>query len=60
MYRQLSPELQKLADENFSILKQNPRHPSLRLKKVGRFWSVRIGRGHRALAVKKDDGLLWF
>jgi len=40
-------------------LKQNPRHPSLQLKRVGRFWSVRVGR-YRALAVEVDAGLLWF
>ena len=30
------------------------------LKKVGRFWSVRVGSRHRALAVEVDAGLLWF
>ena len=60
LYRRLSPEVQDLADSNFQILKDNPRHASLRLKKVARFWSVRIGRGHRALAVQSDKGLLWF
>jgi hypothetical protein len=25
-YQQLSPEIQKLADENFALLKSNPRH----------------------------------
>ncbi|HUH83723.1 MAG TPA: hypothetical protein VLX85_03895 [Stellaceae bacterium] len=42
------------------MLKENPRHPSLRFKKVGRYWSVRIGSRYRALAVEIDDGLLWF
>lgn len=60
LYRRLSPELQDLADNCFQMLKDNPRHASLRLKKVGRFWSVRIGRGHRALAVQSGKGLVWF
>jgi hypothetical protein len=30
------------------------------LKKVGRFWSVRVGARYRALAVDVDEGLLWF
>jgi hypothetical protein len=48
------------AEKNFALLKQNPKHPSLHLKKVGTYWSVRVGRRHRALAVEADDGLLWF
>ena len=49
-----------LADKNFALLKSDPQHPSLRLKKVGRFWSARIGLRYRALAVEIDGGLLWF
>jgi hypothetical protein len=40
------------------LLKENPRHPSLHLKKVGRFWSARVGSRYRALAVEVDAGLL--
>ena len=59
-YRQLPPEIRQLADQNFDLLKSNPRHPSLRLKKVGVFWSVRVGRRHRALAKERQEGLVWF
>ena len=59
-YRQLPPEIRELADKNFKLLKENPRHPSLRLKKVGGFWSVRVGRGHRALARDRAEALVWF
>ena len=47
-------------DANFALLKQDPQHASLRLKKVGRFWSVRVGLRYRALAAEVEDGLLWF
>ena len=40
-------------------MKSNPGHPSLHLKKVGAFWSVRIGLDHRALAVKDGDAFVW-
>jgi len=30
--------------KNFELLKKNPYHPSLHLKKVGRYWSVRVGK----------------
>lgn len=41
-------------------LKQDPRHPSLHFKKVGRFWSARVGLRYRALAVESGDDLVWF
>ena len=49
-YHALPAEMQGLADKNSALLKADARHPSLRLKKVGAFWSVRVGRGYRALA----------
>lgn len=52
--------MRDLADKNFALLKDDPKHPSLRLKKVGRFWSVRVGLAHRALAAEIEGGLLWF
>jgi hypothetical protein len=59
-YRQLPPEIQELADKNFELLKSNPRHPSLRFKKAGNLWSVRVGLHHRALAKERREGLTWF
>jgi len=44
--------IQTVARKNFELLKDNPFHPSLHFKKVGRFWSVRAGINHRALAVE--------
>ena len=59
-YRELPASIRELADRNFELLKSNPWHPSLYLKKVGRYWSVRVGRKYRALAVKTEEGLIWF
>ena len=59
-YELLPLSIQKIADKNFEILKSDPKHPLLRLKKVGRYWSVRVGIHYRALAVGVEDGLLWF
>jgi hypothetical protein len=50
----------KAGDANFGLLKRDQRHPSLQFKKVGRYWSVRIGMRYRALAVEVEDGYLWF
>jgi hypothetical protein len=59
-YHALPISVQKNADKNFELLKANPKHPSLHLKKVGRYRSARIGIHYRALAVDAEDGLLWF
>lgn len=60
LYENLPKHIQDLADKNFALLKENPRHPSLRLKMVNRYWSVRVGAKYRALAVEMEEGLLWF
>jgi len=59
-YGNLPSSTQELADKNYNLLRTNSNHPSLHLKKAGRYWSVRIGRKHRALAVQVEEGLLWF
>jgi hypothetical protein len=59
-YEKLPVDIQKLADEHFSILKSNPSHPSLYFKKIDRFWSVRIGLHWRALAIEDDATCIWF
>ena len=59
-YQQLPVPIRELADANFALLKRNPRHPSLQFKKIGRFWSVRVGLRYRALAVETNEGYLWF
>jgi hypothetical protein len=59
-YDQLPGEIQKLADKNFALLKVNPFHSSLRFKRIGDIWSVRVGLHYRALATEIDGGMLWF
>ena len=59
-YQKLPDVVRELADKNFALLKNDPRHPSLHFKQVGRFWSVRVGLRYRALATEIDEGMLWF
>ena len=59
-YRRLPEPVRALADKNYALLKENPRHPSLQFKKIWRFWSVRIGLRYRALTVEADSDLVWF
>lgn len=59
-YQNLPIYVQELADRNFQVMKANPNHPSLHLKRVGKYWSVRVGRRHRALGVEIENGIVWF
>ena len=59
-FDRLAPDVRELARQNFELLKQNPRHPSLRFKRVGDLWSVRVGLNHRALGADCEDGVSWF
>lgn len=59
LYQNLPSQIQEIADKNFALLKEDSTHPSLHLKKVGDFWSVRIGLRYRALAVQAEEGLIW-
>ncbi len=59
-YRQLPEAIRELADKNFELLKANPRHSSIRLKKVGTVWSARVGLHYRALGKDHPDGILWY
>ena len=58
-YRRLPEAIQKIADKNFEILKANPRHSSIRLKKIGILWSARVGLQYRAIAKERSEGLVW-
>ncbi len=60
LYERLPVSIQELADKNFNILKRDPHHPSLHLKKVDDYWSVRVGLKYRALGIDVDEGILWF
>ena len=58
-YANLPQDIQELADKSFRLLQNNPRHPSLHFKKVGGFWSARVGLAHRALAVDDGSDFIW-
>ena len=59
-YRNLPEAVRNLAEKNFELLKANPHHPSLHLKKVDELWSVRVGVHYRALGRDRDDAIVWF
>ena len=51
--------LQAIGKAGNALLKGNPRHPSLQFKKLGKFWSARVGLSHRALAIEDGEGFIW-
>jgi len=42
-----------------TILKSDARYPSLHLKRIGKFWSARVGDHYRALGTDIPDDILW-
>ena len=60
LYAELPAPIQQLADKNFALLKENPRHPSLHFKRVGQLRSARVGARYRALATVDGDDCVWF
>ena len=59
-FKELTPELQQLARDNYELLRIDSKHPSLHFKRVKSYWSVRVGASHRALGVDSSNGILWF
>lgn len=59
-YRQLPDDIRRLADESYELLRRDPKHPSLHFKRLGRFWSARVGLHYRALAVEHENVMVWF
>ncbi|WP_042712236.1 type II toxin-antitoxin system RelE family toxin [Crocosphaera watsonii WH 8501] len=59
-YAKLSSEMQEQARKAYKLWQENPTHPSLHFKKVGKnLWSVRISGNYRALALRKGNDYYW-
>jgi len=59
----LLENIRQQAKRNYELFKQNPYHPSLQFKQVNPsapIYSVRIGRGYRALGRKDGNEITWF
>ena len=58
-YDALPEAVREAADKSYDFLRQDRRHPSLHFKRIGHFWSVRVGLRFRALGIDVEDGILW-
>ena len=62
-YDRLPKSIPEHADAAYAIWRQNPFHPSLQFKRVDPeepIYSVRVGRGYRALGWLEGDTVVWF
>lgn len=62
-YRQLPAPIRKQAKEAYKLFQQNPRHPSLRFKRVHLtqpIYSVRASLDYRAVGIHEGETLIWF
>lgn len=59
LYEALPVEVRELAEKSYALLKVDPRHPSLRLKRIDELWSVRVGLHYRALGIDAPGGIQW-
>lgn len=59
----LPVKIKRLAKKNYELWKNNPDHNSLKYRKIKaskEIYSIRIGKGWRALGLKQNDDIIWF
>lgn len=62
-FANLPGEVQEHARRAYRLWRANPSHPGLRFKRIqdhDGLYSVRIGRGWRALGLLEGDTVTWF
>jgi hypothetical protein len=59
-FNALPAEIQEQAIKQYELFLEDPYHPSLRLKQIDAFWSVRVSRSYRAVATREGDLFAWF
>jgi mRNA-degrading endonuclease RelE of RelBE toxin-antitoxin system len=60
-YHDLPDELQRKADKALRLLQENPKHPSLRIKKIqgtSGIWEARVDRSCRITLEMRSDSFL--
>ena len=62
-FAELPKQIQEQTREAYRKFKQNPKHPSLRFKKVHLvlpIYSARITKNYRAIGQLEGDTIIWF
>jgi hypothetical protein len=64
LFDALPAEAQRQARADYQLFQQNPRHPSLHFKSIGRrdpaIYSARAGAHYRAIGLLQDNTVTWF
>jgi len=60
LYRELPPDIQRLADKNYRLWVADHWHPSLHFKKVNNYWVARVGENYRAVGIETKGAITWF
>jgi hypothetical protein len=63
LYAQLPTSVQEQDRAAYQLFSTNPYHPSLHFKPIrpdAPVYSVRIGRGYRAIGILKNDTIVWY
>jgi hypothetical protein len=63
LFEGLPAEVQQSAQRAYVLFQRDPAHPRLQFKRLRadrQTYSIRIGLGYRALAVRFDETLVWY
>jgi hypothetical protein len=61
-YKALPPEIRKVAKKAYKLFANDPKHSSLRFKKVhtrDAVYAVRVTHGYRAVGLLDGDEIIW-
>lgn len=64
LFDALPEQAKRQAHEDYELFKQNPRHPGLQFKQIGKkdstIYSARAGTHYRAIGFLNGDTVTWF
>jgi hypothetical protein len=63
LFRDLPPDIRRKAYKAYRLWRANPFAGSLRFKRVSKrepIYSIRVGRGYRALGLLEGDTIYWY
>ena len=63
LYRRLPEQVRQQARASYKLFEDDPRHPSLRFKRVSQrqpVYSARVSDDYRAVGVRDGDEIVWF
>jgi hypothetical protein len=63
LFARLPAHIQEQAREAYQLFSKDPYHPSLHFKQIDPqepIYSVRIGRGYRAVGRREDNTIIWY